>query len=49
MRYGLKAAILAGVFCLAPDECERAAEGGTGDHLLGLLFQNSPPIEETPS
>ena len=49
MRYVLKAAIIAGVFCLAPDERARTAEGGIGDHLLCLLFQNSSPIEETPT
>jgi hypothetical protein len=49
MRYGLKAAIIAGVFCLAPDERPRTAKGGIGDHLLGLLFQNSSPLEETMS
>lgn len=47
MRYGLKAAIIAGAFRPAPGHPARTAEGGIGDYLPGSLFQDRLPVEET--
>jgi hypothetical protein len=47
MRYGLNAAIIAGVFRFTPGEPSRTAEGGRGEYLLGSLFQDCSPVEET--
>jgi hypothetical protein len=46
MRHGLKAAIIADVFCPAPGEHARTAKGGIGDYLSGSLFQDNSPVEE---
>jgi hypothetical protein len=46
MRYGLKAAIIAGAFGLAPGQRMRTAKGGISDYLPGLLFHNTSPVEE---
>jgi hypothetical protein len=35
MRYGLNAAIIAGVFCLAAGEPARTPDDGSGDYLPG--------------
>jgi hypothetical protein len=47
MRYGLKAATIAGAFGLALGEPARTAEGGLGDYFLCSLFQNCSPVEVT--
>ena len=44
MRYGLKAAIIAGAFRPAPGHSARTAEGGIGDYLPGSLFQDCSAV-----
>jgi hypothetical protein len=48
MRYGLNAAIFAGVFGPAFGEPARTARGGIGDCLPGSLFQNCSPVTGIP-
>ena len=42
MRYGLHAAIIAGVFCLATGEAARTTDGRSGDYFPGAHEMTLP-------